>query len=326
MSVLVSFALSALSSCAFLADEFAVGGRPTHTFAEEPFGLPGLRRLEELRGAAVLIVRADPAHRRSFSKIAAAATALVKRYSRDLTVIVMSPSTESSWREAHAQRCFAGGLALTTEQLFRAPAAEQPFAVVLDAFGEVVHAEFASLDLDEARKAIEIAVSNLRSAEAYAPQELADVWKSFEKGFVQRGFDELAQLEGSSDPLLRRTAAVAREWWQPRLTSPIERAERLLAEERWCEARSLLDELLTRFRGLAKAQDSFAERVRAARAKLPLERSALAADQALDALTREILTKGASKVLREKLAELANDSRDERVAARARSLLLRLAP
>lgn len=72
MSVLVAFALSALPSCNFLADDIADGGRLTHTFAAEPFGLPGLRRLEELRGAAVPIVRADPAHRRSFSKIAAA--------------------------------------------------------------------------------------------------------------------------------------------------------------------------------------------------------------------------------------------------------------
>lgn len=112
----------------------------------------------------------------------------------------MAPSADSSWREVHAQRCFAGGLALTTEELFRVPSAEQPFAVVLDAFGEVLHAERASHDLDEARKAIEVAVSGIRSAEAYAPQELFNVWKSFEKGFVQRGRDELTKLEGSADP------------------------------------------------------------------------------------------------------------------------------
>lgn len=126
--------------------------------------------------------------------------------------------------------------------------------------------------------------------------------------------------------MLRRTAAIAREWWEPQLTSPLERAERLLGEERWCEARSLLDVQLTRFPGLAKAQDAFVERMRAARAKLPLEKSALAADEALHALTREIVARGSTKGLREKLAELANDARDERVAARAQALLLRLAP
>ncbi|MBL8896872.1 MAG: hypothetical protein JNM84_04565 [Planctomycetes bacterium] len=321
-----ALALSILAAPDHVAGDIAVGDRPSHTFSEAPFGLPGLQRLEELRGAATLIVFADPAQTKGFAKIAAEASAVRKRYAGDLAVILVAPPAESSWREAHAQRCFAGGVAFSTEEVVAAPAGVRPFAVVLDAFGEVLHAEKASLDLDAARKAVEIAVTGVKSAEAYAPGELGSVWKSFEKGLVQQGLDELAKLEKSSDATMQQMAATAMEWWRPRVLSPLERAERLLAEQRWSEARSLLDAHFARFPGLAKAQDPVAERARAARAQIPTDAAARAADEALEALTQEIVRKGPTKALREKLARLAADAGEERVAARAKTLLLRLAP
>jgi hypothetical protein len=318
-----ALALLALSDPTFRGGEVAVGDRPAFTFSEEPFGLPGLARLEELRGAATLLVFADPAQAKSFAKIAAAASALQKRHARDLAVIVVAPPGESTWRAAHEQRCFAGGVALTTEAVLRAPEV-RPFAVVLDAFGEVLLAERATLDLDGARQAVELAVTSLKSAEAYAPSELAAIWRSMEKGLVKHGFDALAKLTRSSDTVVQQTAATALEWWKPRLGSPLDRAERLLAAERWSEAQVLLDELDARLPGLAKAQDPFAERARAARAQRPAEKTALAADEALHALTQELMRKGPTKALREKLARLAADPAQERVAARAKALLARL--
>ncbi|MBK9386017.1 MAG: hypothetical protein IPN34_14490 [Planctomycetes bacterium] len=143
-----ALARSILVATVHAVGDIALGNRPSHPFAEAPFGLPGLQRLEERREAATLIVLADPAHAKAFAKVAAEASDVRKRYPDELTVILVAPPSESSWREAHAQRCFAGGIAFSTEKVLAAPGGVRPFAVVLDDFGEALHAEPASLDLD----------------------------------------------------------------------------------------------------------------------------------------------------------------------------------
>lgn len=305
--------------------EVSVGERSTYSFQKEPQGLPGLKTLEELRGTVLLMVCADPADTAAFKKLTAAIAKLAKRYGHDLNILILAPEAEASWREAYAQRCFLSGAAMTTEPPVAIPSEKWPFAVVLNPFGEVVHADSAAKDLDDAQRAIETATTAMKSAEAYAPAPVAAAWRMMEKGSVQAGLDELRTLARGSDAMQKQAAETALEWWTPRSEGSLARAERLIAGQRWSEAEQLLTSIEKRFPGITKAQDVYAEKFRSMRSAIPRKGAELTADQELFALSEELIKKGPTKAVREKLTHFLEVHAEQKAAERARVLQAQIA-